>query len=142
MTSDRINARFKDPRVQAQLDAEAARLASMTPGQVAAEARPLTPDESAMWERAKRSRLGRPRKPASEKSVRVPITLAPHALKRADALSRQAGLNRSAFIAMLIARADENRPGKVVTSRSSTTSRVAPVSRGDTSTTRSKQRAK
>ena len=64
----------------------------------ATDAKPLSKQGEALWNRAKRGR-GRPRKPEAQKTRRVVISVDPLLLQRMDAYAKAQGLDRSKVIA-------------------------------------------
>jgi hypothetical protein len=52
--------------------------------------------------------MGRPKKPADEKVRALQICLAPHILASLDRQARLAGMNRSAYIALLVSKGNPN----------------------------------
>lgn len=63
------------------------------------DAKPLSKRGTALWKRAKRGR-GQPRKPDSQKTRRVVISVDPVLLRRMDAYAKAEGLDRSKVIAL------------------------------------------
>ena len=64
------------------------------PGQLVAESKPLTPAQRRRWKRLRKKLGGRPRLGANGTRV-VSVTVEQGLLKRADALAKAKGLNRS-----------------------------------------------
>ena len=58
--------------------------------------KPLSREDRALWKAAKR---GRPRKPASAKSIPVQVTFEPKLLKRIDAYTTAEGITRAELLA-------------------------------------------
>ena len=70
-------------------------LDSMTPEQIRARSRPLNAEERKLWQRFKR-KVGRPKIGKGVKIVSV--GLEKDLLKKADALAKRRGVNRSALV--------------------------------------------
>ena len=82
----------------AERDADVAKYDAGVPFE---QTRPLTAKERERWERGRRG-PGRPRKSATEKAVRVLISIDPALLARAHTTARRQGGTLSGYIAQLL----------------------------------------
>lgn len=97
----RVNAKPLSKAQSKALAKEVKALSTLSTRELLDRAQPLSGDDRARWQRAR----GRPRKPATEKAVRVLFTIEPALLAAVDRFARTHQLTRAQLIAQSLRKA-------------------------------------